>query len=105
MSISYDYEEMIQELQEELSDGILSLTDNIQILRDDKDIGYGYRPIIDWYYDDNTMTDDLNADIFDDEQDIEEKRHIKELYEKVKFLEVISVANCLFEMEELDKII
>ena len=33
MNISYDYTELIEELKEEVRDGILSLTDTIQVLR------------------------------------------------------------------------
>ena len=106
MKISYDYEEMIQELKEDVSDGVLSLTDTIQILRSDKDIYNGYRPIIDWYYNDERIADDLKLDVFDDEQEIEEKRQIKEQYEKDKpNLLNILVGNCILEMEERNKII
>lgn len=106
MKISYDYSDMIKELKDELTDGILSITDNIQVLRAEQVLENGYRPIIDWYYDDRKIEEDLKSDIFDDEQEIEEKRKIKEQYKKDKpSLSNILVGNCILEMEELNKII
>lgn len=49
MKISYNYLPLMQEIKEEIEDGVLSLDDVIQIVRADYDI-LGYRPIIDWYY-------------------------------------------------------
>lgn len=49
MKISYNYPPLMQEIKEEIEDGVLHLDDVIQIVRADYDI-LGYRPIIDWYY-------------------------------------------------------
>lgn len=84
MRISYDYQEMIQELKEEINDGILSPTDDIQILRSSKTIGDNYKPIIDWYYDDNTMVEISETDLFDSEQDIKQMRQMYQEYIKNK---------------------
>lgn len=106
MRVSYDYEEFIEELKQEISDGILLPTDNIQVLRADREIDRGYRPIIDWYYSDEIMVEDLKIDIDDEEEEIEEKQGIKEQYEKdKKSLEIISVAGCLLEMKERNRIV
>lgn len=101
MKISYDYEEIIQELKEELKDGMFTLSDTIQVLRSDNTIEDGYRPIIDWYYDDMVMAETLANDLLDDEEDLEEKRNLKKQYENDKlYLESITVKQCLNEMEE-----
>lgn len=90
MKISYDYEEMIQELKEDVMDGVLSLTDTIQILRSDETFDDGYKPIIDWYYGDES----------------EDETQMKERYEKDKpNLSNILVEDCLAEMEERNAII
>lgn len=49
-AISYDYSMLIEELKEEIADGILTLTDEIKIVRIDKKI---YSPIVDWFYADD----------------------------------------------------
>ena len=107
MKISYNYEEMIQELKEDVSDGVLLLTDAIQILRSDYAIDNdGYKPIIDWYYNHKRTLEILKSDFFDDEHDLEELRKSCEFYEKDRFnLVDISVEDCLLEMEERNKII
>lgn len=46
MKISYNYLPLMQEIKEEIEDGVLSLDDVIQIVRADCDI-LGYRPIVD----------------------------------------------------------
>lgn len=106
MIISYDYREIIKELKEELRDGILSLTDTIQVLRSDSDVCNGYRPIIDWYYDNDKMMKLLKGNFFDDEEDFKELHLIKEPFEKdVPLLENIFVGVCLMELKERSKIV
>ncbi len=48
MKTSYDYSDLLTELKEEIEDGVLTLEDNIKIVRYDGD-DTKYRPIIDWY--------------------------------------------------------
>ncbi len=101
MNISYDYKTMILELKEEISSKNLSITDNIQILRDKNTLVGDYRPILDWYYDDSIMIDIFKIDILDTQQDIDLIMRNKKKYDDDKpFLESISVANCLIEMKE-----
>ena len=101
MKFSYEYEELIQELEEELSDKTLSITDNIQILRAEKPVFQLYRPIIDWYYDDKKMTE-----ICTDVQEVEEIKSLKKQYSQDKhLLEIITVSMCLEEMKELNNIL
>ena len=106
MKISYNYEEMLSELKEDVIDGVLLPTDTIQVLRSDKEIGNEYKPIIDWYYDNERMAENFKSDVFDDEQEIAQKQQIKKQYEKDKpNLLSISVEDCILEMEEWNKII
>lgn len=105
--LSYDYSEMLQELKEELADEILKMEDFIQVLRGDS--REGYEPIIDWYYDHDIQMECLKKDpMFDDENDVKEKRKISELYKKdIKSgkLERRTVTAVLTEMEEMNRII
>lgn len=96
MRISYDYTELIEELHEELRDDTLSLDSHIQILRSPNEIWRGYRPIIDWYYEDSTM----RVIGLDDEDRVsyqEDKPHLIEatvgdvLKEVSKFSDVLNV--------------
>ena len=50
IKVSYDYEELINELKEEIAYGTLTQDDEIYVLRQEKEIAEGYRPIIDWDY-------------------------------------------------------
>lgn len=104
MKISYDYEDLLQELREELNEGILSMLDTIQVLRTEKPIVEVYRPIIDWYYNDKTTRECLSPDVFDDKQDIAEYEQLRKQYEKDKpRLESITVAAVLIEIEHWNK--
>lgn len=47
MKISYDYSELLQEIKEEVEDGIILVTDSIQVLRGEKLPGTDYSPIMD----------------------------------------------------------
>lgn len=75
-----EYLEFIQELQEEIDDGVLNPSDTIQILRENG-------KIIDWYYDKKTMSDLIvtEADDFEDRLHfidiIKEKREMKARYD------------------------
>lgn len=105
MKLSYDYEELIQEIKEEIADGILKLTDDIQVLRTDE-FNVDYKPIIDWYYPPTQMENILKPDIFDDEEEVAELEELKAQYElDMPNLETIMVGNCLIEMEEMNAII
>lgn len=46
--ISCDYASMFKELKEEVADGILTLDDEIKVVRADR--GLVYFPIVDWFY-------------------------------------------------------
>ena len=56
---SYDYSEFLQELKEDIEDGLLRISDTVQVLRAEKSIWKEYRPVIDWYYGDESTQDPL----------------------------------------------
>lgn len=96
---SYDYSEMLEELKEELQDRELTLDDNIQVLRADQPIYELYRPIIDWYYNNNIMVDMLAENLKECEQ-------IKQDYKRDKSkLESMKVADVINEMKTHNNII
>lgn len=116
MHISYDYSELIQELTEDIDDKILTENDTIQILRG-KNIGpvthYGvpkiiaYKPIIDWYYNDDFMVSLIKETPTDmlDGNEIDLNR-IQGDYEKnAPLLEKITVKDCLLEMRSMSGIL
>lgn len=92
---SYDYSDLISELSEELSDGILSLDDTIQILRSDEEITRYYRPVIDWYYSDDRMAECLDLDGSN-------RRQYEQ--DKLKLISV-SVKDCLSELSKWNELI
>ena len=52
MNISYDYTDLLNELKDDLHEGLIKPNDYIKIVRGDE--RNGYRPIIDFYYNDDT---------------------------------------------------
>jgi len=48
-NFSYDYEELLNELKGDLSEGLITTQDKIKIVRG-QSIAPGYYPIIDYYY-------------------------------------------------------
>ncbi len=58
-AISYDYSIMLDELKEEIADGILTLDDEIKVVRADRG---AYFPIVDWFYvDDEDVPEEAKA--------------------------------------------
>lgn len=53
MKYSYDYDELINELESDLLEGLIALSDTIKIVRSTIPAYKTYLPIIDYYYDDN----------------------------------------------------
>lgn len=126
IKISYDYEELLNEINEEIEDGVLFLEDEIQILRGEclsnKELEHRlkwfrsqgvvnpvleeYRPIIDWYYDNNSMNELFKIEPDYDEEEIKEVEEIKASYLKDKpFLITKKVKEVLEEMKEKNKIV
>ncbi len=56
-----NYKGLMQEINEEVKEGVITQNDTIQVLRDDTPIFQEYCPIIDWYYDAFTMKEELET--------------------------------------------
>jgi hypothetical protein len=101
MKSPFDYQELIDELKDEVRAGSLTKNDIIQVLRIDKAEKDGYLPIIDWHYSKETMKIELALDSSDDDEDIHEKMIIKKQYLKDEpDLQDMTVEACLAEMFE-----
>lgn len=101
MSLKEAYQELIDELKDEIGDGLLTKNTTIQILRDEQADANGYFPIIDWYYNKKTMTAELAPDRSDTKEDIKDKAMIKAQYEEDEpFLKDMTVQACLDELFE-----
>ena len=86
--------ELLQELQEELSDGILNEDSTIQVLEENN-------IIIDWYYNDEEMERINKIDEDDTEEDIETKKAILDQYNQTKpYLEEWIVRDVVFFIEK-----
>lgn len=99
MNNKIDYQDLIDEIKEEVKFGILSETATIQILRDINSDSEGYKEILDWYYNKETMDLELAPDEEDSKEDSEDKALIKKQYlQDLKSLKDITVEECLKEM-------
>lgn len=86
--------ELLQELQAELSDGILNEDSTIQVLEENN-------IIIDWYYNDEEMARINKIDEDDTEEDIETKQAILDQYNQNKpYLEEWIVRDVVFFIEK-----
>ncbi len=100
----YDYQELIDELKDEVGAGSLTNDELIQVLRDDKAEADGYRQIIDWHYNDEAMTIELAPDEDNSKEEIKDQLLLREQYQKDQpTLEAITVEACLAEMFEKTK--
>ncbi len=98
MSIEFDYTEMIEELLEDLNEGILQSDETVQVLRYEEALPDGYLPILDIYYDDEIMTELFNVE--EGDEDYETILEEKELYLQDKpHLETCQVSDILEEMQ------
>jgi len=112
-----NYKEFISEINEEVTEGIISQNDTIQILRDSKPVFDTYCPIIEWYYEDYVMNEEINTPLeeiylpeeFTEEEWIQmqaEQAEMKKQYEEDKDkLIQIKVKDVLTEMKQMQKLI
>ena len=108
-NVSYDYVDMINELESEADIGALCGADAIQVLRGEPiDVGDGnlYHPIVVWCYDDEDMITMTKVTAMDTEDDAEEKRDILRWYNEVKDdLEELLIDDVLSEMKKWNSVI
>lgn len=95
----FGYEDLIDELKDEVGTGSLSMDETIQILRDKASVREGYHPIVEWYYNDAAMQVELTPSVHDDKEDLAAAKELKQQYEKdLPSLEEITVEACLKEL-------
>ena len=101
---SYDYSDMIQEIKEDLEDGILKPDSIVQILRDET--RSVYHPIIDWYYSENKIVEDTTIE-FDDTEEVKQfkREYISRYLDDKPRLQLMTVSAMLVEMEDVNKIV
>lgn len=111
-----NYKSLLEEISNEVKEGLLTEKDTIQVLRTDQPVVQEYRPIIDWYYDAYVMKEEMETPL--EEMYMEEeftKEEWKEMQEdlaqykkqyeaeKDKLME-ISVKDALTEMKQMQKL-
>lgn len=114
--IKIDYKELLSEINEEVAEGVLLPEDTIQILRDSEPVVENYYAIIDWYYDDYAMKEELNTPLEDmylpeefTKDEWEEMKAdqaaLKAQYEEDKpKLQEMKVKDVLTEMKQIQKL-
>ena len=117
INVSYDYEELIQELKEDIAEGLINTSTIINIVRepDQKLKGTNYIPIVDYYCPHALieLTEPLevlyNRDEYTNEEwdkMEEDRRQILKQYRKDEpSFEKASVLAVLTEMEQWNKVI
>lgn len=110
------YRSIIKEINEEVSEGVLQAGDEIQILREEKPVFQDYCEIIDWYYDEYTMKEELETPLeemylpeeFSKKEWEMMKKEQKEYKEQYKAdlpkLQKMTVKAVLTEMKQMQKL-
>lgn len=105
MNISYDYEELIEELSLQVAEGSLKPDDTVQVLR--HDVSPDLPGIVDdYYYSHDKMVEIMWIEPDDEEEVVTVKETQWEAYEGIRhLLEPIKVKDLLEELKEIDKIL
>lgn len=111
-----NYKELIDEINDEVKEGVLVPEDTIQILRDKTPVFENYCPVIDWYYDEFIMNEEINTPLEEmylpeeftpDEwaQMKADNEELKKQYEADKeSLVTVKVKDILTEMKQMQKL-
>lgn len=59
MKLSYDYDDLIDEVKSDIADGQLELLEEVTIVRSKKPIFNDYYPIVDYYYPEDETDEDF----------------------------------------------
>ncbi len=112
-----NYKDLIDEINSEVAEGVLTSGDTIQVLRDEKPVYESYCAIIDWYYDEFAMEEEFETPIEEmymvdeftkDEWDlmVQEQEEFKKQYEADKpKLVNMKVKDVLTEMKQMQKLL
>jgi len=99
MSGIIEYQELIDELKDEVGTGSLKETEVIQVLRDTEESSQVYKAIVDWYYSKEAMEVELDASDIEDKEEKKELMILRDQYQKdLSSLEEMTVQECLKEM-------
>ncbi len=93
------YNKFINQLKEEIKEKTLHIIEDIQILRDNRG------QVVEWYYSDKEMIELYELAESDPCTEEEGKRIMKKYEEDKPYLQSVSVANLLIELEEGNKIL
>ena len=112
---SYDYSELIEELEQDLEEGLIKSSTIIGIVRSSDSLGKGieYHPIVDYYYPNafknDSPQDTCNRDEYTDEEWDTMNCEYQVAYEQFKKdednIQGMSVLAALTEMKKWDSII
>lgn len=113
MKISYDYEELIEELNADIEEGLIDKDGEVYILRSENPVMLDYHPIVDYYYlSDNEgydpYEDYIREEYSDEEWDAicNEYKEINERFKKdFPKLRIVKVSDVLTEMTEKNRIL
>lgn len=115
--MNINYKELIAEINDEVTEGILALEDTLQVVREKTPVYENYCAVIDWYYDDFTMNEELNTpleEMYLPEEFTEEewtqmkadRQALKEQYEADRSsLQTMKVKEILTEMKQMQKLL
>ncbi len=116
MKNTLNYKELMKEINDEVSEGMLTMKDSIQLLRDETPVFENYCPIIDWYYDEFTMKEELDTPLEEmyleeefSKEDWAEMKKEREAYKKQyesdqPRLVSMTVKDTLTEMKQIQKL-
>lgn len=77
MHYSYDYADLIREVESDLKEGLLQPAQKMKIIRSERVVYEDYRPIIDYYSIDSALQNDFQ--IMTTEEVLEEMRYHDQL--------------------------
>lgn len=100
------YITFIKELNEEITDDILSQSSIIQVRRSEAPLRNGYRPILTWLYNHETVLEILEQRAKDSNEDLDRREAELFLYETTRHnYEQMSVSDCLAELYQMNRAI
>lgn len=61
MHYSYDYSDLLDELKNDIEEGLITLQSDIKVVRNDTSTFNNYYPVIDYYYFDNETEEEYEV--------------------------------------------
>ena len=115
VNYSYDYSDLIEELEQDLSEGLIDSSTVIGVVRNSEYVidGVNYQPIIDYYYP-HAFEDDAPKDLYSKDEFSEEEwdkinteylENLKQFRKDKPHLQGMTVLAVLTEMKQWNSII